>query len=188
MMGGSRSNLSPRPQRSKLAILILAALAAISFHLLQSSEYNTNQASVRSFSPTRRARALLLSENFSCKWSPWSSDHGLIPLVEDLGLSAESSAVCLQLLTERLPPRQLQPRRWVFMGDSTMSRLFQLSSLKHTIVDSPLEELEKNQECFHHISCQKLQGERCELNDLFDLPYPEHWVPPHRMIYTDLAL
>ena len=28
-----------------------------------------------------------------------------------------------------------------------------------------------------------MQGQRCKLNELFDLPYPEHWIPPNR---TDL--
>ena len=27
-----------------------------------------------------------------------------------------------------------------------------------------------------------MQGQRCKLNDLFDLPYPEHWVPPNHTI------
>jgi hypothetical protein len=172
------SDKLPR-QRSKSAILILAALAVISFYLLDEPD---NQIVASKSSAGQRS--LLLDENFSCKWSPWSDSEGLVPLVEDLGIGADiGNGLCLDLLRDRLPPSQLQPRRWLFLGDSTMSRLFQLSDLPKALVESPLKELEQNEECYPHITCQKMQGSRCELNDLFDLPYPEHWVPPNR---TDL--
>ena len=167
-------------QRSKSAILILAALAVISFYLLDEPD---NQI-VGFESSSAGQRVLLLDENFSCKWSPWSDSEGLVPLVEDLGIGADiGNTMCLNLLRDRLPPPQLQPRRWLFLGDSTMSRLFQLSDLPKALVESPLEQLEQNEECYPHVTCQNMQGSRCELNDLFDLPYPEHWVPPNR---TDL--
>ena len=112
------------------------------------------------------------NENFSCKWSP---NEGLVP-------STNASQKCLDLLRERIPPPHRQPRRWLFFGDSTMFRLFHLSDLSNNLVASPLKMLSTNKKCSPHITCQHMQGQRCKLNDLFDLPYPEHWVPPNHTI------
>lgn len=98
--------------------------------------------------------------DFSCKWSP------------------DQKGSCVDRMRKRLPPPRLRPRRWLFFGDSTVWQLFTHSNLVKTLVTSPHKRL--NDDCHaQSLACERKMGGRCNLNDPFDLPYPEKWSPPN---------
>jgi hypothetical protein len=70
----------------------------------------------------------------------------------------------------------LDNQRWLFLGDSTMKRLFDRSALKAVLV---LEPLIKSQDgCLGQVSCEEHLADRCKLNENLGLPYAEQWLPP----------
>ena len=104
-------------------------------------------------------------KELACTWSPSS-------LGECLNL--------LQANTELLPV-ELQPRRWLFFGDSTMNRLFSTSNLRSALVEKPMASPPKD--CFGTLPCKRISGRRCKLNDIYDLPYPEKWIHPNNFTF-----
>lgn len=112
--------------------------------------------------------------DFSCLWSTNHIDND----------------ACLDLIQSRLPNAHLRPaRRWLFMGDSTMERLFTphrklfpdtKSSIHKALVSHPQKQLEEEKgsdECLSpsFAKCDEVEGARCELNKWFELEYPDHW-------------
>jgi hypothetical protein len=108
---------------------------------------------------------------FDCDWYPSSTEE------------------CEIMLSHRLPlwknGNGMNKRRWLFLGDSTMKRLFHNSPLRNHLVLDPAESLsgqtldacwqEERQKGF---VCKEKMGDRCKLNEFFDLPYAEVWKEP----------
>ena len=90
--------------------------------------------------------------NFSCSWGP------------------NRTQSCIELLSNRLPRPHSCPIRWLFLGDSTMKRLFFMSKLHDILIDKPLREKQMN-------CTRSIQKERCNLNEVFGLPYRKQWIP-----------
>ena len=67
-------------------------------------------------------------------------------------------------------------KRWLFFGDSTMKRLFDLSDLKNKLVYEPSRT--SKDDCLGKFSCDEHVADRCEINSNFGLPYAEKWIPP----------
>jgi len=119
------------------------------------------------------AEASPLSDVWSCSWFP--NDH----------------LKCIELLYNRLPSaatnkermigggnvqHQINSQRWLFFGDSTMKRLFDLSELKKVLIEDPLKEV--GRKCLGDAKCEEHAADRCDLNINFGLPFAEQWVPP----------
>lgn len=79
-------------------------------------------------------------------------------------------------------------RRWLFLGDSTMKRLFAHSPIRTQLVIEPFNSLAKKipHECWQKdeqmgLICQQRMAERCQLDEMFDLPYAPEWTQPDPM-------
>ncbi len=122
-------------------------------------------------------------EEWLCKWSP-ADDH---------------KKQCTEIFSNRLPratkveggnknagEESTSPdhrgTRWLFFGDSTMKRLFDRSDLKTILVQDPLAKSQDS--CLgRDLSCKEREGDRCELNSLFGLPYAEKWIAPDPKLF-----
>lgn len=170
----SFSSLPPHPSRLSMTwalFVINSSLLAVYFrssNSLNSSssekhEVHHNKTSLSESAASSNTNNNLL-EDFSCIWAP------------------EQNKVCLDLIRNRLPPPEPQPRRWLFWGDSTVSRLFSLSNLLIALVQSPLKQM--HNQCYAHMACDHIKGGRCKLNDLFGLSYPVKWTSPKLLNFT----
>lgn len=108
-------------------------------------------------------------KSFECNWHPEYND-------------------CESMLLSRLPlgSDRNNKNRWLFLGDSTMKRLFEQSPLRGHLVAEPFRSMSKREphECWQPeeekgLLCSERMSQRCKLNDLFDLPYAEEWKRPH---------
>ena len=110
---------------------------------------------------------------FECDWFP---DH---------------QTDCEVMLNARLPldtPRRtLHKKRWLFLGDSTMKRLFEFSALRTNLIVEPFKSLSRQfqhpdpcweEEARKGLLCQQRMSTRCRLNDFLDLQYAEEWKMP----------
>ena len=110
-------------------------------------------------------------ESFDCDWYP------------------DNTQDCETMLLSRLPlgslEKNLAKRRWLFLGDSTMKRLFERSPLRAHLMLEPVNSLNKMKphECWQGderkgLICNQRFADRCKLNELFDLPYAKEWKHP----------
>lgn len=61
-----------------------------------------------------------------------------------------------------------------------MAHLFHRSSLIFELITVPNATVYDGNGCFCHcIACHVRTGDRCRLNDVFDLQYPEKWLSAH---------
>jgi hypothetical protein len=92
------------------------------------------------------------TQPFSCNWSPTAKHKE-----------------CVNLLSSRMKASVggAEPsfRRWLFFGDSTMSKVF-VSPLKKVLLNKSI-----NKACPKDFSCETLIADRCNLNEYFGVPY-----------------
>lgn len=76
-------------------------------------------------------------------------------------------------------------KRWLFLGDSTMKRLFERSILRSNLIVAPFKALSKHtrDSCWMEqeekgMMCQQRMAQRCKLNEMFDLEYAKKWKMP----------
>ena len=99
----------------------------------------------------------------ACTWSPSAADE------------------CTSVLTSRVCHNQQMDRasrrRFLIMGDSTAGPDYLSKYLYNfTIQDASLSLQAAYGDHYH---CETRQGSRCNNNELFDLSYPDAWVPPN---------
>lgn len=140
------------------AVFLLLLLTVLRY--IEPNEAKSHVACSRSnvTQPPSPAESDDSKNKFWCAWSP------------------KDQVQCEDLLRARLPSRMKQPRRWLFLGDSTMLRLFAMSRIREALLVSP-------NGC-DLISGQLIKGDRCKLNDMFHLPYTEPWVPPAKSMFS----
>ncbi len=115
-------------------------------------------------------------ESFACDWYP------------------DFTTDCEVMLNARLPldtpHRTLHKKRWLFLGDSTIKRLFEHSALRTQLIVEPHKSLSKlyqqpdpcwEEEARNGLLCQQRMSERCRLNDFLDLPYATEWKMPDQL-------
>jgi hypothetical protein len=118
----------------------------------------------------RAEYAPLIDDDWSCAWFP--NDH----------------KKCDELFYNRLPPPTpnseqtesgaIDSQRWLFLGDSTMKRLFDGSALKAVLVQEPMQD-----GCLGQVTCDEHEADRCELNANFGLPYADQWIAPNPHVF-----
>jgi hypothetical protein len=132
--------------------------------------------------------------------SSTSSSEGVLPnnepLADEPSSSAEKSSwntckwapgdhtPCTNMLAARLPkPQQAtltspQRQRWLFFGDTTMHKLYLYSTIHSHLIGDVLSNVEKQEPCWKSLECQETSASRCQLNDVFGLPFVETWIQP----------
>lgn len=101
-----------------------------------------------------------MREDFGCVWKP----NDDIPCVNRVSKQLQSSL-------DIIPAHH---HRWVFMGDSTMWRLYRYSGLSSYTQDSG-----RMQRMCPHYHCQSITSDRCDMNEILNLPRSSHWKPPN---------
>jgi hypothetical protein len=111
------------------------------------------------------------SLSLSCNWSPHDKAN---------------NTECVKLLWSRMHASvgggaEARPsfRRWLFFGDSTMSKLFGRSPLKRILVGLSIKQI--NKACPMDFICTMRQASKCDLNGVFGIPYrpDRQWYPPN---------
>lgn len=125
--------------------------------------------------------------------APGTSVHGLRSMnTISCSWYHNNTSECDELLRSRLPlgndlvvSDDFIRRRWLFLGDSTMKRLFANSPLRTQLIVEPFNSLaqKKAHECWqgeelNGLICQQRMAQRCRLNEIFDLPYADEWIRP----------
>jgi hypothetical protein len=134
------------------AMILVIGIAKISFPTF--SEFININAASRTKKGTPMGPV-----NLSCEWSP-----------------NINNTQCFELLSSRMKPSL---RRWVFLGDSTMGHLFDMSSLRDILVHRAKDQI--HDACPRDFSCEIRLANRCRLNEEFGLSYRHNqsWHPPN---------
>mmetsp|Transcript_25446 Transcript_25446/g.53208 ORF Transcript_25446/g.53208 Transcript_25446/m.53208 type:complete len:381 (-) Transcript_25446:36-1178(-) len=155
-----------RPPRPR-SLFLPVALIALGYCLAFSAEKYYLQVE-----PAGGAQVGNNKHHWSCTWSPTAYEE------------------CSNLLRRRLPPPTRPPdlysasgrQRWLFLGDSQMSRLFRVSNIEKLLVEGALRMSHVG--CLGPFSCIEKRGYRCDLNKILDLAYAEKWVPPRPHMFA----
>ena len=99
----------------------------------------------------------------SCVWAPQTN-------------ASHANTSCLEVVSERIiesywdeiEQTDLPPLRWLFLGDSTMARLFRVSGLAESFLNASI--IEKI--CYDEIKCYSRKTSRCNLNRDFGYRSP----------------
>ena len=104
-----------------------------------------------------------------CNWSPDNTKDCEDMIISRLNLDSPINA----------------KKRWLFLGDSTMKRLFERSILRTNLIVGPFKALSKHtrDSCWMEMEskgmmCQQRMAQRCQLNEMFDLEYAKKWRMP----------
>lgn len=132
--------------------------------------YHTHQPTANEIINSSSGNPLSTSSRWTCSWFPAehsSCDEMLTIRLQQTGNSQKG--------TEEV--KRPQRQRWIFLGDSTMKRLFDRSALKHHLI---LEAHKKNKKkCLGRVTCKEhQQKDRCNMNSVYGLPYAEEWIVP----------
>jgi len=154
-----------------LGIIVSYFIHESIYTLNQLTFYNDVEDKVAAISPLEEHKRR--GQSFECDWYP------------------DYMTDCQVMLMSRLPLRRrpdadgLIKQRWLFLGDSTMKRLFDYSILKTRLVHEPNLSFSNSKidPCWKvledkGLSCNIRNGQRCQLNDMFDLPPAKEWVRP----------
>jgi len=134
--------------------------------------------------PTRR----LFSANIPHPLLPTRSMFSAnIPHPWHCTFDPDDLAECNAMLSGRLPPptkyllpgvsQKVERQRWLFFGDSTMSRLYHFSDLKNRLTpqtgqgNCPVQDIV----CEEHA---EIRGNQCGLHDVFGLERTKEWIRP----------
>jgi len=79
---------------------------------------------------------------------------------------------CARLLQRRLPSSEARPRRWVFLGDSTMGRLF-----RHGVYPS-YQNRSSYKESWNRCGCTTEDGDRCRHYEFYGMLPATKFRPP----------
>jgi hypothetical protein len=195
--GSSSHNNSRFYARSKKMVLIgLMVSIVILCERLQNETNKSTITNNHKANSRRQQEDIDMEKNIKL-----SFEHGnYIPITDDdwsCIWSPSDQAKCDEVFHNRLPPPKVQPlsdadrdaekspidsQRWIFLGDSTMKRLFDRSILKSVLVEEPA--LTSRDGCLGPVSCEEREADRCELNDAFGLPYAEEWIPPEPLTFS----
>lgn len=147
-----------------LGIGIAFCIHQVQIQIFQGSQYEAGLSS-----PSNNH--LRKDYTFACNWYPdFTSD-------------------CETMLISRLPlgpEKTNNKKRWLFLGDNNMKRLFERSPLRTHLVVEPSKSLSKTiphpcwqEEEQNGLMCHQRMAQRCHLNEIFDLQYSNKWQLPN---------
>ena len=158
-----------RTERSVVTILVIASLCVVFlFNFLGGDSSKEEEAAVEvtskkgvSSSSRSRERDYGVEETTDyCVWSPAEQED------------------CKRILSRRLLQHsgRIPPRRWLFLGDSTMAQIWKTSSLSQVLVDFGVSQM--NEFCGRRYTCEAMVVQQCNLNQEYNLPVNAAWNPP----------
>jgi hypothetical protein len=103
--------------------------------------------------------------DFACQWKPGDDFPCVNRLLNQVKASIKDSDSAYA---------PLYHRRWIFLGDSTMSRLVTISPLaEYLITEAPVKKA-----CPQY-QCETISAGRCDTIEKLKIPRPSYWVPPN---------